>query len=77
MHRQPARWPTQRTDGYTAGGLTIDKSLDIAVAGYGIAGMTAALLLAKDGHRVTIFERFDQPRPIGSGLMLHPQGWRC
>ena len=74
MHRQPARWPTQRTGGYTAGGLTIDKSLDIAVAGCGIAGMTAALLLAKDGHRVTIFERFDQPRPIGSGLMLQPTG---
>src|SRR5690349_8579497 len=36
--------------------------------------MAAAILLAADGHRVTIFERFDAPRPIGSGLMLQPTG---
>ncbi|MDX3911104.1 MAG: hypothetical protein QHC67_14980 [Sphingobium sp.] len=26
------------------------------------------------GHHVTLFERFDTPRPIGSGLMLQPTG---
>ena len=31
-------------------------------------------MLARDGHRVTLFERFDAPRPIGSGLMLQPTG---
>jgi len=36
--------------------------------------MASALLLARDGHRVTIFERFDAPRPVGSGLMLQPTG---
>ncbi len=48
--------------------------LDIAVAGCGTAGMAAALLLHGDGHRVTLFERFETPRPLGSGLMLQPTG---
>ncbi|WP_380784921.1 FAD-dependent oxidoreductase [Sphingomonas sp. R86521] len=48
--------------------------LDIAVAGCGPAGLAAAVLLARDGHRVTIFERFDTPHAVGSGLMLQPTG---
>jgi salicylate hydroxylase len=44
------------------------------VAGCGPAGLAAALLLVRDGHRVTIFERFDAPAPIGSGLMIQPTG---
>lgn len=36
--------------------------------------MAAALLLHRAGHRVTLFERFDAPRPVGSGLMLQPTG---
>jgi 2-polyprenyl-6-methoxyphenol hydroxylase-like FAD-dependent oxidoreductase len=47
---------------------------DIAIAGCGPAGIAAALLLQRDGHRVTIFERFDVPRPVGSGLMIQPTG---
>ena len=48
--------------------------LDIAVAGCGPAGLSAALLLARGGHNVRIFERFETPRPIGSGLMIQPTG---
>lgn len=47
---------------------------EIAVAGCGPAGLAAALMLARDGHRVTMFERFAAPRPIGSGLMIQPTG---
>lgn len=50
------------------------QPLRIAVAGCGPAGLAAALLLARDGHDVTLFERFDAPRPVGSGLMLQPTG---
>lgn len=50
------------------------RPIDIAVAGCGIAGMASALLLARQGHRVTIFERFDEARPIGSGLLIQPTG---
>ena len=47
---------------------------DIGIAGCGPAGLAAALLLHRDGHRVTLFERFEQPRPVGSGLMIQPSG---
>ncbi|TRW16821.1 FAD-dependent oxidoreductase [Glacieibacterium frigidum] len=50
------------------------RSLDIAVAGCGPAGLAAALLLHRDGHRVRLFERFAHAGPVGSGLMLQPTG---
>lgn len=31
---------------------------EVAVAGSGPAGLAAALMPARDGHRVTMFERF-------------------
>ena len=50
------------------------ESLDIGIVGCGIAGQTAAILLAEGGHRVTLFERFAEPRPMGAGLLLQPTG---
>ncbi|MGZ8286776.1 MAG: FAD-dependent oxidoreductase [Allosphingosinicella sp.] len=50
------------------------RGLDIGVAGCGIGGLAAALLLARDGHHVSLYERFDAPRPVGSGLMIQPTG---
>ena len=50
------------------------RGLDIAVAGCGPAGLAAALLLHRDGHRVRLFERFEIVQPVGSGLMLQPTG---
>lgn len=47
---------------------------DIAIAGCGPAGLAAALLLERDGHKVTLFDQFDEARPVGSGLMLQPTG---
>ncbi len=46
----------------------------IAIAGCGPCGLAAAILLHRAGHQVTLFERFDAPRPIGSGLMIQPTG---
>lgn len=46
----------------------------IGVAGCGLAGLATALLLHRDGHRVTLFERFTTPKPIGSGLMIQTTG---
>jgi 2-polyprenyl-6-methoxyphenol hydroxylase-like FAD-dependent oxidoreductase len=48
--------------------------LDIAVVGCGVAGQAAAILLADAGHKVTIFERFAEPHPVGAGLLLQPTG---
>jgi 2-polyprenyl-6-methoxyphenol hydroxylase-like FAD-dependent oxidoreductase len=50
------------------------KPLHIAIAGYGSAGQTAALLLARDGHRVQVFERAPAPAPVGAGFLLQPTG---
>lgn len=50
------------------------RPLEVAIAGCGIAGLAAALLLHRDGHRVTLFERFETPRPLGSGLIVQPTG---
>ena len=50
------------------------ERLAIAIAGCGPAGLAAALLLDAQGHRVTIFDQFDQPGPVGSGLMIQPSG---
>lgn len=50
------------------------KSYEIAIAGAGPAGLAAALYLKRAGHKVTVFERFDAPKPVGSGLILQPTG---
>lgn len=52
----------------------MQRTLDIAIAGAGPAGLATALYLNRLGHRVTLFERFDRPRPLGSGLILQPTG---
>jgi len=46
----------------------------IAIAGAGIGGLTAAAALAQAGHRVVVFDQFDQARPVGSGLVIQPVG---
>lgn len=48
--------------------------LDIAIVGAGPAGLAAALYLKRAGHKVTVFERFEEPKPVGSGLILQPTG---
>lgn len=46
----------------------------IGIAGAGIGGLAATALLARDGHDVHVFDQFDAPRPVGSGLVLQPVG---
>jgi len=36
--------------------------------------MAAAVALARDGHAVTVVERFAAARPVGAGLILQPSG---
>lgn len=49
-------------------------SYRVAVVGFGMAGATTAHLLAKDGHRVTLFERAPEVLPVGAGIILQPSG---
>ena len=46
------------------------------VAGAGIAGLTAALALARAGIRVTVFEQAEKLEETGAGLQLSPNGSR-
>jgi 2-polyprenyl-6-methoxyphenol hydroxylase-like FAD-dependent oxidoreductase len=50
------------------------RSLDIGICGAGPAGLATALFLQRAGHRVTVFERFETAKPLGSGLILQPTG---
>ncbi len=50
------------------------KSKAIAIIGCGPAGLGAGLYLSRRGYEVVIYEEFEEPRPVGSGLMLQPTG---
>ncbi len=51
-----------------------DRRFDIAIAGCGPGGLAAALFLRRLGHQVVLFERFAEPSPVGSGLLVQPSG---
>jgi len=50
------------------------RRLRIAIAGAGIGGLAAATLLKQRGHSVVVFDQFDDPKPVGSGLVIQPVG---
>ncbi len=46
----------------------------IAIIGAGTAGLASAIVLARQGHDITIFEKVDALAPVGAGLLLQPAG---
>jgi len=52
----------------------MSQAFAIGIAGAGIGGLAAAALLAREGHRVTVFDQFSAAGPVGSGLMLQETG---
>ena len=50
------------------------RPLHVAIVGYGTAGQAAAILLARDGHRVEVFEQSAALGPVGAGVLLQPVG---
>jgi FAD-dependent urate hydroxylase len=50
------------------------RSLSIAVAGAGTAGLACAIYLARAGHQVHLIERSPKLAPLGAGLLLQPTG---
>ncbi|MDN5786563.1 NAD(P)/FAD-dependent oxidoreductase [Pseudorhodobacter sp.] len=46
----------------------------VAIAGAGIGGLAVAALLAKAGLEVALYDQFDAPRAVGSGLVIQPVG---
>lgn len=52
----------------------MNRSLDVAVVGTGTVGSATALFLARQGHRVTVYEKVPSPETVGAGIMLQPTG---
>lgn len=51
--------------------------MHIAIAGGGIAGLSAAVALARRGHRITLMERADEFSETGAGIQIGPNGVRA
>ncbi|MCX4242928.1 FAD-dependent oxidoreductase [Paraliomyxa miuraensis] len=52
----------------------MQSPIDVGIVGAGTAGTASALLLARAGHRVTLYERVPEPGPVGAGIVLQPTG---
>jgi 3-hydroxybenzoate 6-monooxygenase len=52
------------------------STLPILISGGGIGGLAAALVLARDGHAVTVFEQAPEFGEIGAGIQLGPNIFR-
>jgi 2-polyprenyl-6-methoxyphenol hydroxylase-like FAD-dependent oxidoreductase len=50
------------------------QGCNVVIAGGGIGGMTAALLLGSAGASVTLLERVAEPAAVGAGILLQPNG---
>ncbi len=48
--------------------------MKIAVAGCGVTGTAVGILLAEQGHEITLLEQAIECRPIGAGIMLQTSG---
>lgn len=52
------------------------SSLDIAIVGGGIAGLTCAIAMAQRGAQVTVLEQAETISEVGAGLQVSPNGLR-
>jgi phytoene dehydrogenase-like protein len=55
--------------------------MHVAVLGSGLSGLTAAALLAREGHRVEVYEQHPQIGGVtrgcrGNGMMTRRRGFR-
>ncbi|PYH46053.1 salicylate hydroxylase [Aspergillus saccharolyticus JOP 1030-1] len=53
-----------------------DSPLDIAIIGAGLGGLSAAVALRRQGHRITVYERYDFAGEVGASLSAASNGSR-
>jgi 2-polyprenyl-6-methoxyphenol hydroxylase-like FAD-dependent oxidoreductase len=46
----------------------------VGIVGCGIGGLALAIALRQQDRPVTVFDKFDTPQPVGSGLVMQPVG---
>lgn len=51
-------------------------SLHVAVIGAGLGGLSAAVALRRQGHHVTVYERYDFAGEVGASLSAASNGSR-
>lgn len=53
-----------------------DSPLTVAVVGAGLGGLGAAIALRRQGHQVTVYERYDFAGEVGASLSAASNGSR-
>ena len=53
-----------------------DLSLNVAIVGAGLGGLGAAVALRRQGHHVTVYERYDFAGEVGASLSAASNGSR-
>jgi len=56
--------------------VSAQPSLEVAVVGAGIGGLTAAIALARKGIRVAVYEQAPELAPIGASIAMGPNATR-
>ena len=54
--------------------ISTPSRLNVAVVGAGFAGLATAALLARDGHAVRVFDKFEKAESVGAGILVQPSG---
>lgn len=53
-----------------------DSPLQVAIIGAGLGGLAAAVSLRRQGHQVTVYERYDFVGEVGASLSAASNGSR-
>jgi len=67
---------TRIRDELTGQAEPTSNPVNFSIVGAGTAGLASAIFLARQGHRVTVYEAFDKSEPLGAGLLIQPSGQR-